>query len=301
MHELVRKIESTRHLVVFESASRLGSFTKAAKELNVSQPAISQSVRRLEAAIGVQLFVRSHRSIRLTIAGERLAKDVTDGFERISTTIQSLSQIHHGQHVTLSVSTAFANYWMVPRLKDFHTQNPQIDIRLQTTDRELDLGSEGISLGIRRGHGNWPEYESIEIAKEVLFPVASPNFLKAYHVTEPEGMQSDIIHLEEPFRPRPSWADWYAANSLSYAGEGRGLRLNDYALVIQAAMAGEGIALGWEHIVSKILKQNLLRRIGTLEWRTGMSFYLIWTKNQPLSEDAKTVRDWIRKIAIPTL
>lgn len=299
MHKLVAKIESTRHLVIFEAASRLGSFTKAAAELNVSQPAISQSIRRLESAIGVSLFVRSHRSIRLTVAGERLSQDVRDGFERIYSTVNNLSQIHHGSHVTLSVSTAFANYWMVPRLKDFHDQYPHIDIRLQTTDKELDLAAEGLSLGVRRGSGDWQDYDSLVIAEEILFPVVSPHFLKNRdNPIAVENIQAELIHLEEPFRPRPSWEAWHAAKDIPYADLGRGLRLNDYALVVQAAMAGEGVAMGWHHIVSGLIKQGLLARIGDLQWNTEKNFYLIWAKNQPLSEDAKTVRDWIHKASL---
>ena len=295
MHKLVETIESTRHLVIFEAASRLGSFTKAANELNVTQPAISQSIRRLESVIGVTLFIRAHRSIRLTLAGERLAQDVSGSFARIYETVKSLSQIHHGQHVTLSVSTAFAYYWMVPRLKDFHRRYPHIDIRLQTTDKDLNLADEGLSLGVRRGLEDWPGYEAVKIAPEILYPIASPQFMHKYsgQFDNIAAMQPYLIHLEEPFRPRPSWGDWNKSFEAHYQDNGRGLRLNDYALVIQAAMAGQGIAMGWDHIVAPSMRQNLLVEIGDWRWQTGQDFYLLWAKYQPLSEHAKIVRDWI--------
>ena len=158
MRELIKSIESLNHLSAFEASARLGSFTNAAKELGVSQPAISQSVRKLEDAIGTKLFHRRHRIITLTDAGELLRNDVYQGFERILTTVKYLQNQRRGGHVTLSVSTAFANYWMVPRLQNFHEQHPEIDLRMQTTDKDLDLAQEGISLAIWRGNGNWPGY-----------------------------------------------------------------------------------------------------------------------------------------------
>lgn len=139
MRELLKSIESLNHLSAFEASARLGSFTNAAKELGVSQPAISQSVRKLEDAIGTQLFHRRHRIITLTDAVELLKNDVSQGFERILATVKYLQNHRRGQHVTLSVSTAFANYWMVPRLQNFHERHPDIDLRVQTTDKDLDI------------------------------------------------------------------------------------------------------------------------------------------------------------------
>ena len=124
MRNLWKLVRSPRHLLVFEAAARLSSFTKAAAELNVSQPAVSLAVRQLETALGLRLFTRGHRAIALTRAGERLFDDVTFGFSRILETAAQLHRQGRKSHVTLSVSTAFANYWMVPRLAQFHRDNP---------------------------------------------------------------------------------------------------------------------------------------------------------------------------------
>ena len=106
-----------------------------------------------------------------------------------------------------------------------------------------------------------------------------------------------LIHLEEPYRPRPSWKDWFAAMNHAYRDSGGGLRLNDYALVIQAAMAGEGIAMGWRHVTERPLEQNLLTQIGPWQWRTPSGFYLIWSRNATLTPEAEVVRDWIIEAA----
>lgn len=295
MRELLKSIESLNHLSAFEASARLGSFTNAAKELGVTQPAISQSVRKLENAIGTKLFHRRHRIITLTDAGEMLKNDVSQGFERILTTVKYLQNQRKGSHVTLSVSTAFANYWVVPRLQNFHELHPHIDLRVQTTDKDLDLAQEGISLGVWCGNGGWNGYTSTLIAKESLMAVASPSWIaKNPAITDLDALKAaQLINLEEPYRDRPTWTDFFRNFGIKYQDIGQGLRLNDYALVLQAVMAGEGISLGWEHVTRRLINAGLLAQINSWTWNSGKGFYLVWSDSTDLSDDAKSVRDWI--------
>jgi DNA-binding transcriptional LysR family regulator len=295
MKELRRLIHSPHHLFVFEVCGRLMSFTRAAAELGVSQPAVSLAIRQLEQALGQSLFHREHRSIRLTDAGERLFNEVSLSFQRILKALNEISPISAPALVTLSISTAFANYWVMPRLTRLHGAVPGVDLRLQVVDRDLDLEHENVSLGIRRGRGNWPGYQSASIAREELLAVASPGYLAAQGVP---GSIEDLdhhqfIHLEEPFRPRPKWRDWFQSFGVDYVDRGEGLRLNDYALVIQAAMAGEGIALGWRHVVDPLIKSRLLVPVVPQSWITGEKFHLIWSDRSTLTDSARQVRDWI--------
>ena len=295
MRELWTLTHSPRHLLVFEAAARLKSFTLAAEELNVSQPAVSLTVRQLESALGLRLFVRGHRSITLTRAGEVLFGEVTAGFTRILEAARQLGRQSRKSHVTLSVSTAFANYWMVPRLQRFHRDNPDIDLRLQTSEKDLELDEEGLDLGVRRGSGDWLGYEATRIAEEILLPVASPQFAARL---APDPNLSDLadqilIHLEEPFRPRPTWKDWFAGLGRHYVDSGGGLRLNDYALVLQAAMAGEGIAMGWQHVTEGLIKQGLLVEVGPWVWRTGQGFYIVRSQQATASQEAERVYTWL--------
>ena len=295
MQNLRELVRSPHHLMVFEAAARHGSFTRAAGELNVTQPAVSLAVRQLEETLGVPLFRRLHRAIALTEAGERLYRDVSDGFRRMADTARQIRQRRDGPHVTLSVSTAFANYWMVPRLAIFHRDCPGIDLRLQTTDKDLDLDEEGVSLGVRRGLGAWPGYEAATFATEVLRPLASPAFLAANGTPSSleELAAARLIHLEEPFRPRPTWRSWFEAHGTSFQEDGAGLRLNDYALVLQAAMAGEGIALGWRHVTESLIAQSLLAPVGRWALETENAFYLVWSDRTRLSDTADAVRRWV--------
>lgn len=295
MQKLQRLIQSLNHLAAFEASARLCSFTKAAEELGVSQPAISQSIRRLEAAIGIKLFKRNHRIITLTEAGATLKSDVTQGLEQIERSIRQLQQRSDGKHVTLSVSSAFAHYWLVPRLQNFRTSHPGIDLRMQQTDMDLDLAQEGISLAVWRGSGSWKSYASALLASESISALASPAWIARNGRVDTLGALKTcrLITLEEPHRYRPEWQDFFANFGERYTDDGTGLRLNDYALVLQAALAGEGVAFGWQHVTRNLVDAGLLVQIGDWRWNSGAGFYLVWSEKTELSRDAITTRDWI--------
>ena len=167
MQDLWKHLASPRHLVVFEAAARTGSFTKAAQELNVQQPAVSAAIRQLEECLGVQLFARSHRKVALTIAGDRLMADVTRAFDLLGQSATALRQLSRPDYVTLNASTVFNNYWIMPRLADLQARHSGIDLRLQSSDREPDIDAENISLAVRRGNGKWDGCHSALIAREV--------------------------------------------------------------------------------------------------------------------------------------
>ncbi|MEM8646339.1 MAG: LysR substrate-binding domain-containing protein [Pseudomonadota bacterium] len=295
MQRLIKHIHSPAALFAFEAAARHLSFTRAASELNVTQPAVSQAVKRIEDALGVQLFQREHRALSLTEAGERFYDDVSYGLIHIRRSVKRITTQRQDRHVTLSVTTAFANYWMVPRLGAFRELNPDVDLRVQTTNKDVDIATESISLAVRLGDGTWPGYQTAPLANEEIFAVCSPAYLEQRtRPQEPADLLShSLIHLEEPFRPRATWADWFAQAGVSYRDEGEGLRLNDYALVIQAAIAGQGIAFGWRHIVERLIAQGVLTKALEASFRSDQTFCVVWADASPLSAEAVRVRDWL--------
>lgn len=295
MQNLQRMIESLNYLAAFEASARLLSFTKAAEELGVSQPAISQSIRRMEEAIGIRLFKRNHRIISLTDAGAVLKDDVFKGLGQIERSIKQLQTRGRGKHVTLSVSSAFAHYWLVPRLQDFRNKHSGIDLRMQQTDTDPDLAQEGISLAVWRGDGSWKSYKSVLLAPESISALASPAWLaKNGEIDSLDALKKcSLITLEEPHRYRPDWKDFFAAFGEHYNDNETGLRLNDYALVLQAGLAGEGVVFGWQHITQQLVNAGLLVPVGNWRWNSDAGFYLVWSKNVNLSQDAIITRDWI--------
>ncbi|KIC10886.1 transcriptional regulator [Leisingera sp. ANG-M1] len=295
MQELWKLLTSPRHLIVFEAAARHGSFTRASEELNVQQPAVSAAIKQMEASLGVVLFRRSHRKVELTGAGMRLYTDVSKALEDVLASAKAVRQFGRNDHVTLNCSSAFAYYWVMPKLTRLHEAHPGIDLRLQSSDREPDINTEGISLAVRRGDGNWPDCHSALIAPEVIYPVASPRVMASAVnlATVPNLLHERLIHLEEPIRERPSWKQWFAHFGVTGGPPAAGMRLNDYALVLQAAIAGEGFAFGWQHVTEPLIKQGLLAARKEWSWTTGAGFYLVWSKSQDLVPNAELVRQWL--------
>ena len=297
MRSLRHLLPSVGDLVVFEAAGRLKSFTGAALEMKLSQAAISYSIRRLEADLGTKLFRRAHRRVELTEAGSRFHADVTLGLSHIRVSAEELRNRGQSGHVTLAASTSFASFWMLPRLQTFREDLPSIDLRIQTADHDLALEIEGIPLGIRGGAPEeWPDLESRKIADEIIFPVASPKYL----LNNPNIRSSAdavatcrLIHLEEPSRPAVTWGEWLRSAGVANPKLTGGLRINDYVLVIQAAMEGQGVALGWRHLVERALRSGLLIEVGSQQMRTGKDFHVVWPRNIPLSPAAVSVRDWL--------
>ena len=294
MQSLRSLIGSPGALYAFEAAARLGSFTAAGRELNVTQAAVSFAVKHLEEALGIALFLRNHKKIELTDVGERFYHDVAIGLAHIRRSAQELRRLRRDRHVTLSVSTGFATCWMVPRLGAFRVAHPDIELRVQTSDKDVELTAEGIDLGIRRGDGAWAMYEATLLAPEEIYPVCSAAYRPDARPLDLLSLSKlDLIHLDEPFRPRPTWADWFFAKGFVWTDAGAGLRLNDYALVLQAALEGEGVALGWRHLVAESVRCGRLIRPIPASLVTNLGFYVVWPKRVRLSPFAVHVRDWL--------
>ena len=261
----------------------------------MTQASVSYFIKQLEQYLEVKLFKREHRKVSLTDAGERFYQEVASGFSFIERGLDYLQQQVRENHVTISSSTAFASYWLLPRMIAFRKAYPEIDLRLQTSDKDINLIEESISLGIRLGQGDWEEFDCALLAHEKIYAVAISDYFQQREKPEkPKDLvKHRMIHLDEPFRPRTTWTDWFTANGVDFYDKGEGLRLNDYALVIQAALEGQGIAFGWQHIVDRLIDAGLLIKVLPNSFDTGKAFYLIWPKTKTLSPQAIKVRDWI--------
>lgn len=298
MDSVPRLLRSANGLVVFEAAGRLLNFTAAGKELGMSQAAVSLSIRRLEEQLGTRLFVRRHRRVELTEPGARFFADVSLGLSHIQKSAGRLRTSVGGSHVTLSASTAFASLWMVPRLQRFREELPGIELRIQTSDRDLDLAAEGLPLGIRGGDASdWPEYYLLPMAPEEIYPVCSPSYLDTFGApgSVEELARHRLIHLDEPHRPAVTWPEWLASAGVDRVPVLQGLRINDYVSVIQSVMEGQGIALGWAHLVDRMVENGSVVRLTDHLHRTGKSFNVAWPKDQDIPANVAAVRDWLAR------
>ncbi|MEZ5797648.1 MAG: LysR substrate-binding domain-containing protein [Paracoccaceae bacterium] len=296
MELLRRLIPSVNALVVFEAAGRLMSFSAAGRELKMTQAAVSYAIARLEEQLGAPLFLREHRRVRLSEAGRKFHADVSLGLSHIQRSAQTLRAVAIGSHVTLACSTAFAAFWMVPRMQALREDLPHIDLRIQTSDRDLDLLGEGVPLAVRGGDPeDWPQYTAEVLAPEMIYPVCGASYLSQFDRprTAEDMLAHRLIHLEEPFRTAATWADWFAAQGIAGRRVPRGLQINDYVLVLQSVIEGQGIALGWHHLVERLVAKGVLVRLSDDALLTGKNFHVVWPKDEPLSQAAAQVRDWL--------
>lgn len=296
MQNLRNLLPSINSLVVFEAAGRLAGFTAASRELNMTQAAVSYAINRLEEHLGVSLFLREHRRVRLSEVGARFHADVTIGLSHIQRSAHALRAVSKGGHVTLSCSTAFAAFWMVPRMAKLRADLPHIDLRIQTADRDLDLVGENIPLAVRGGHPtDWPRYVAEPLAAEEIYPVCSAAYLtgRSKPSTAADLLDHQLIHLEEPFRTAATWKDWFAAVGFEGKSVRSGLQINDYVLIVQSVIEGQGVALGWRHLVEGMVSKGILLRLTSHVLETGMYFHLIWPRDVVMSRATQEVRDWL--------
>lgn len=259
-------------LRVFEAAARLRSFTAAALALGTTQPAVSQQIKRLEEQLGTRLFDRIYRGIELTEAGQMLFEQVHQGLQAMEDGIAQASG--RGQREVLQVATdfAFAAFWLMPRLQRFHEAYPQVDVSLVTGERSQGMLRPDIDVAILFGDGRFHQGESRWLFDEEVFPVCSPRLIHGKPLSAAALQRLPLLHLKGEQASR--WFDWagvFRGLGVEAAPPPGQLRFDNYTLLLQAAIAGQGVAIGWRHLVDGLVDQGLLCRPmeGSLKSRRG--------------------------------
>ncbi len=285
--------KSLNNLLVFESAARRGSFTRAAEDLHISQPAVSHAMRLLEADLGVALFERQHKGVQTTDAGKYLLEQVGMGLSLIDQALREVRSMQAHQ-VTLAVSTATATWWLLPRIARFKQQHPDIELRIITTDTDLDMARERIDLSITLGADDFANYQRWHFVDEEIFPVCSPKFLQTNPLPDLKALaHSPLLVLEERYRPRMGWKDWLAQFDMGLPRQPKLFRFNDYSIVLQAAIEGQGVAQGWRHIVQPLIAQGLLLRPLKQSVTTDQPLFITAPQGKVLRPDVAYLKDWL--------
>lgn len=285
---------SERWIRVFAIVAEEGSFTAAARRLRLGQPAISHSVQQLERALGTALFDRVPTGIRLTAAGDELRDHVRPALAALDAGVRAVRRTALGAGVVgLSVSTSFARWWLLPRLADVKHRHPNIDLRCITNDTDAGVGLDDADLWVPLGPDPWPGLARHVFTQERIVAVAAPAVAARLDAADDPAalLTADLIHLEERYRPRFDWHQWFARKALD-APPTRGARSNDYAVVLQAALDGQGVALGWEHLVAPLLRQGRLVAVGGSAVATDQPFVLLHRRG-PVADPVVAVRDWL--------
>jgi len=284
-------------LRAFEAAARHLSFTKAAAELHVTQAAISHQIRTLEEHLGVPLFQRRNKAVLLTEAGQLCLPGVRDGFARLAEAVDSVRQLEATNILSVSTPPSFAAKWLVPRLERFRSANPDIEVRIDASTQLVDFTRETIDVAIRYGAGNYPGLTTEPLFETQAFPVCGPRLRKGPHALRtPQDLKwHTLLHTDWLARgDEPDWRMWLLAAGVPDVDWTRGPQFNDGAVAIQAAIEGQGVALGRSLLVAADLKAGRLVRPFELSVAGPFRYYLVYPPAALKRNRVAVFRDWVR-------
>jgi DNA-binding transcriptional LysR family regulator len=284
-------------LIAFEAAARLLSFTRAGEELHLTQAAISQQIRSLEENLQVKLFTRSHRAVQLTNEGREYQHTVAAILKQLAGATMDIQNVEFAQQLVIGCDLSFATQWLSPRLSQLRQLMPAVTLRIiASDDYNESLGSE-VQVAILHGDGLWPGFQTLQLCDEEVFPVCSPEF--DHELARQDWvswlLQAPLIDLADSHWNWMNWRLWLGGNNIDQPLGNRNLQLNSYPLVIEAACAGHGVALGWRYLVDDLLAKNLLVRPIEQSLKTDFGYYCICRDN--LENDANVIRfrNWLKQ------
>jgi len=286
-----RRLPPLNALRAFEASARHLSFTRAAEELFVTQAAVSHQIKALEDWLGFKLFHRMGRGLRLSEEGQDYLPVLRDAFDDIENATARLMRAESEQRLTMSTTDSFAAGWLVQRLKRFRAKHPDIDIRVTTTDTPVDFARSDVELSIRYGTGPWPGTETIPLFTEEIFPVCSPRLVAgAQPLREPKDLRHHtLLHDDMPV----TWGNWLKAVGIEDIDAERGPSYMRSNFVIQAAIDGEGVALGRSRLVERELEEGRLVKPFALSLPSNFSYFVVYPLASKDRPKIVAFRDWL--------
>lgn len=276
-------------MLAFDAAARHGSLTLAAKELGRTQSAVSQQVKALEQQLGIALFVRKPREITLTSAGRTLAKSVRASIEELETTVTDISRRNDPHILRLTTYQSFAIHWLIPRLPSFNLRHPEIDVRIDAADQKYDLKTEDIDMAIRVG--TVPAGATV-LLPETFLPLYAPSIAGGEKIEIADALQHRLlVHLSAKL-----WDEWFRLNGLNIQHPEIATGYSHSGLLVQAAIAGGGIALAPPVIAADSVYSGRLDYIGGKPLITDYEYYIETTEGDP-PEKVRLFAEWVKEEA----
>ena len=287
-----RRLPPLNAVRAFEAAARHLSFTRAADELNVTQAAVSHQVKALEERLGVQLFRRLNRGLLLTDAGGLYLRELEDILDRLEQATERLRSSEAAGLLTVSTGTSFAAKWLVPRLQRFRERRPDIDVRIDADDALTDFRRDNVDIAIRYGRGTYPGLSSTPLLQDIVFPVCSPKLLDGAHrLQEPEDLKHHtLLHDVDVVE---DWRSWLHAAGLGDIDASRGPRFSHSAMLIEAAIAGQGVALARRSMVGQDLREGRLVQPFSLSLKSEFSYWVVSPESTSGKPKIADFRAWL--------
>ncbi len=298
MHKTLRGLPSLDFLRGFEAAGRLLSFTRAAEELFLTQSALSRQVQALEAALGLQLFERRHRALVLTPAGTAFHRDIAAALAAIADAADRAGAATREPVLTLTTTVSFASLWMIPRLPAFRALHPEVEVYVSANDRTVDLARGDVDLAIRYCAELSAPRDGVRLFGERMLPVVSPAV--AHDPRTPLKRPADLarhvlLHFDDPEGRTPwlDWRAWLAANAEPSLRPAGSLRFTLYDQVIQAAVGGQGVALGRLPMIAGLLRDGRLVAPFPKKFDSARGYYVLVAPHARGRADVDAFVAWI--------
>ncbi|MCC5812915.1 MAG: transcriptional regulator GcvA [Ectothiorhodospiraceae bacterium] len=293
-----RRMPPLNALRAFEAAARHLSVKRAAEELCVTPGAVSQMLRALEDNLGVKLFHRVNRGIFLTDIGQAYLPPVRNAFRQITEASNRIVSTVDAGILTVSVTSFFASAWLIPRLARFQGDNPDIDLRVVTSNRLVDFSRDSVDVAIRHGLGSYPGLRSDRVLAVEVVPVAAPELVaRLGECTSPADLTRwPQIHDAE----RKAWARWFQAQGIHEAGSPRGPSFDDSGLLLKAVLAGQGVGLLPAAMVAPELAEGRLVKVARVTLLEDFAYYLVYPEGRQERPKVSAFRSWILASAAET-
>ena len=294
---MTRKLPSLNALRAFEAAARHLSVTKAADELNVTPAAVSHQVKALEEQLGVTLFRRLNRALMLTDAGQLFLPGLRDGFDRLAEAADKVRAECEGGTLAVSVGPSVAAKWLVPRLDRFRAAHPDIDLRIDATDRLANFAREDIDVAIRYGPGRYPGLRVDQLFAQEVFPVCSRKLCEGPPpLREPGDLRHHtLLHVDWRTQDEtwPNWRMWLLTAGVEGVEPTRGPKFSQESMVVQAAIEGHGVALASSVLVADDLAAGRLCKPFTLSLPIRFAYYVVAPEAAADRPKVAAFRAWI--------
>ena len=273
----------------FEATARYLSVKLAAEELCVTPGAVSQQLRKLEEFLGCPLFERLPRGLALTTAGREYETACQEALALIGRATSKLTRTRR-HAIVVSCTPSFATQWLVPKLHGFMQASPEIDVHVSTTNRLVDLSSEGVHFAIRHGLGNYPGLKVETLVQDDLIPVCSPQLIAPRKSAKLSDITAQrLLHDEH----REDWRLWFEAQGVSNVDCNAGVVFTDSNAAIEAALAGLGYALVRRTLVASEMASGYLLCVKAPALRTPLAYHLVYRAETLIDPQLRSFRDWI--------
>jgi LysR family glycine cleavage system transcriptional activator len=288
---MARRLPPLNALKSFEAAARHESFTRAAEELCVTQAAVSQQVKALEAELGLKLFNRERQGLKITEAGRDYLMVIRDALDRIAAGTERLMQRRSAGTITVSTSPDFAAKWLVQRLARYSEAHPGIDLRVLATMRHVDFARDDVDVAVRHGDGDWPGLDVTRLCSEQLFAICSPQLLTGRNRLKvpSDVLKWPLLRLDE----YNAWGRWFALAGVAAPAKLQGPVLNRASMIIDAAIEGQGIALARTTLAAGDLISRRIVRPFDVSLQLAKTYWIVCPKATTHVAKVSRFRDWL--------